>query len=56
MKKRLLKVVLAVIVLVALWMGGCANTLHGFGSLTKGVGQDIQDAAQSQYSNSRTGY
>ncbi len=36
------KIVLVVVLFALMFVWGCANTFHEFGSLMKGVGEDIQ--------------
>lgn len=39
---------IALILVAALLVAGCANTVNGLGALVKGVGEDLQDAASAQ--------
>ena len=44
----MLKWLIVLIMLLACILAGCANTCRGFGTLVKGVGQDIESAVDSQ--------
>jgi len=40
------------IIVGLLFIGGCANSVNGFGGFVQGVGQDLQDASAVQRGNS----